>query len=78
MLWASMIDSKRILCKIASGRVEDLISIKGLSEAGKIKSIIDRCFTLEQTAEAHWYVENGYKKRKAVNLKCSISQEVQW
>jgi len=66
MLKTSVRRGKKVVCALSAETPADLLHIKELVEAGKIKTIVDKRFPLEKTADAHRYMEAGQRAGSVV------------
>jgi NADPH:quinone reductase-like Zn-dependent oxidoreductase len=61
-----MTGSKKMSFLTAKINQNDLVFLKELLEAGKIKPVIDRRYTLNEVPDAFRYFEEGHAKGKVV------------
>ncbi len=66
MGWTALVGGRKVIAGMAPTRTADLVFLKELVEAGKIKPVIDRRYPFDQTAEAHRYADTGRKKGSVV------------
>ncbi|WP_066287656.1 NAD(P)-dependent alcohol dehydrogenase [Bacillus sp. FJAT-29937] len=64
--WFSMTGSKKMGSFLQRANQNDLIYMKELLEAGKVKPVIDRCYKLSEITEAFRYFEEGHSQGKVV------------
>ena len=64
--WISMTGSKKMGNLLMKPNKKDLVFMKELLEAGKVKPVIDRRYPLSEVPEALRYLEEGHAQGKVV------------
>ena len=65
--WISMTGRQKMgNMGVAKPNQNDLVIMKELLEAGKVKPVIDRCYPLSEVPDAIRYLEEGHAQGKVV------------
>ncbi|MCA0970680.1 NAD(P)-dependent alcohol dehydrogenase [Halobacillus litoralis] len=64
--WTSKLTDKKVRIGVVPNNANRLDTLKGLIQEGKLRSVIDRVYTLERTPEAYQYVAKGHKTGNVV------------
>ncbi|WP_411028897.1 NAD(P)-dependent alcohol dehydrogenase [Spongiimicrobium sp. 3-5] len=65
-LWARLTSKKRIMTGLTRANKEELDFLKKMMEEGKLKTVIDKRFSIDEVPDAHNYIEQGHKRGNVV------------
>ena len=67
-MWVSLTGAAKVIGGMARPAAGDQSFLKGLIETGKLGTVIDRRYSLDEIADAHRHAEAGHKKGHVVIL----------
>jgi NADPH:quinone reductase-like Zn-dependent oxidoreductase len=62
----SLAGTVKVISGVTRGSAEDLCFLKELIEAGQLRTVIDRYYSLDEICDAHRHAEAGHKKGHVV------------